>query len=256
MQIPCTAATYTGTTKHWFINDGWFGDPWVHLGDRVHNMPVDACAEEEEPPDCSETPEECEIYNPDPNSPIIVDTAGDGSRLTSAADGVWFDLDADGNKELVAWTLFNSDDGWLAMDRNGNGRIDNGSELFGNHTPAYADQAKPSAAHGFVALAFLENPAYGRSNGDTVIDHNDAPYSRLFVWIDRNHNGESESGELRPVSEVGLAALETDFKESKLRDQHGNEYRQRAVGWWTKNDQPGKVAARYLYDVWLKAVRN
>ena len=139
------------------------------------------------------------------------------------------------------------------MDRNGNGRIDNGSELFGNHTPAYSGLANPTAAHGFIALAFLESPLYGRSNGDTVIDNRDAPYRRLLVWIDRNHNGESEANEPRTVGEVGLQVIETDFKESKQRDRYGNEYRQRAVGWWASQ---GRLTPRYLYDVWLSVYRN
>ena len=73
-----------------------------------------------------------------PNCPIIVDTANDGYHLTSVEDGVRFDLDADGTPELVAWTRPGSDDAFLAIDRNGNGRIDDGTELFGNHTPVYA----------------------------------------------------------------------------------------------------------------------
>ena len=71
-------------------------------------------------------------------SPIIVDTARDGYRLTSVANGVYFDVNADGTPERTAWTRRDSDDAFLAMDRNGNGRIDDGTELFGNYTPAYA----------------------------------------------------------------------------------------------------------------------
>jgi hypothetical protein len=184
-----------------------------------------------------------------PWTPIIVDTAGDGFELTSASDGVWFDLKGDGTPQRIAWTLPDSDDGWLAMDRNGNGRIDNGTELFGNRTPAYADRADPPAANGFIALSFLENPAYGRSVADQVIDVRDAPYRRLVIWIDRNHDGFSESEELRPVGELGLTALETAYEESHQRDRHGNEYHRRALSWWTNQ---GRLASpRFVYDVWL-----
>src|SRR5271155_2603465 len=59
------------------------------------------------------------------NSPIIVDTTGLGFRLTSAEDGVWFDIHADGHPILISWTAAGSGNAFLALDRNHNGRIDN-----------------------------------------------------------------------------------------------------------------------------------
>jgi hypothetical protein len=184
----------------------------------------------------------CEL----PNCSVIVDTARDGYRLTSVEDGVRFDLNTDGVPEQVAWTRPNSDEAFLALDRNGNGQIDDGSELFGNHTPAYADRADVTAANGFEALKFAEGPSYGRSLFDRQIDARDAVYDRLLLWRDLNHNGISEPDELQPVRESGLVAIGTDYKNKKRVDRYGNEFRQRASVIW----EGGEVDD--VFDVWLR----
>ena len=67
-------------------------------------------------------------------SPIIIDTRGAGFHLTSAEDGVVFDIVGDGHPIRIAWTAADSGTAFLALDRNHNGKIDNGKELFGNFT--------------------------------------------------------------------------------------------------------------------------
>jgi hypothetical protein len=63
--------------------------------------------------------------------PVIVSANDSGPQLTSPDDGVYFDLDADGLGQRLAWTLMGSTDAFLAIDENHNGRIDNGNELVG-----------------------------------------------------------------------------------------------------------------------------
>ncbi len=179
-----------------------------------------------------------------PNCPLIVDTTHDGFKLTSPADGVRFDLDADGVAERIAWTEADSDEAFLAMDRNGNGRIDDGSELFGNHTPAFPG-TRITAGNGFEALRFTEGPAFGRSALNGVLEAGDTVFPRLLLWRDANHNGVSEPEELTPVAGSGLTAIETDYKTSRKKDKHGNEFRQRAKGVWDDGDY-------FIYDVWLR----
>jgi hypothetical protein len=181
------------------------------------------------------------------NSPLIVNGDGHGYRLTSVDEGVRFDLDADGTPELVAWTAAGSEDGFLAIDRNGNGTIDDGSELMGDRM-RIAMAMEATAANGFEALKFLESPLNGLvSCADGVIDARDSTWSQLLLWRDRNHNGISEPDELETVAAAGLAAIGTDYKTSRKRDRFGNEFRQ--AGWLTWADG---TSAR-IYDVWLIA---
>ena len=221
-------------------------------------MPVDffkrgTYRQSDPPPTCELAPEVC-----DPGSwsfdwcgcvpytsPIVIDVGGNGFDLTNSDGGVDFNLNNTGGKERLGWTKGNTDDAWLVLDRNANGVIDSGVELFGDLTP----QPTPNAGvkkNGFLALAEYDKKNNG-GNGDGLISTNDAVFSSLRLWRDQNHNGISETNELLPLLSLDIAIIELVYKESKKTDANGNRFSVRAK---VRNDQ-GQQSGRWAWDVYL-----
>lgn len=178
-------------------------------------------------------------------SPIVVDILGNGFAMTSGENGVMFDLEARGTPRLFSWTAEGSDDAWLALDRNRDGLIDSGKELFGNIT---VQEAPPTGEerNGFLALAEYDKIMNG-GNGDGKITRLDLIFDRLRLWRDTNHNGVSESCELFTLPDLGLKKIDLDYRESRRTDEFGNRFKYRAK----VRDAQDASLGRWAWDVFL-----
>ncbi len=161
--------------------------------------------------------EEC---GPGGTTPVVISLIDERYELTPILGGVVFDIDADGSADRVAWTVSGSDDAFLVLDRNANGIIDNGTELFGGVT-----QQPPSVEpNGFAALTVFDAPDNG-GDLDGYITSSDAVFELLSLWLDDNHDGVSDVGELLTLSDAGILFLDLAYGESRKVDDYGNEFR-------------------------------
>lgn len=157
----------------------------------------------------------------EPHTPILIDLDRDLFHLTGLGNPVLFDIDADGELELLSWTSAETLDAFLALDRNGNGSIDDGTELFGNVTPLVDGS---TAENGYIPLSEFDLPALG-GNDNRWIDPGDVIYPELRLWIDHNHNGLSEPDEILGLAEAGVTRIGLHYLMTPFTDQHGNRFR-------------------------------
>jgi hypothetical protein len=141
-------------------------------------------------------------------SPLVLDLMGDGVQPTSPAEGVRFDLLGFGALR-TAWVK--GDDALLALDRNDNGRIDDGTELFGEATGGRPHE------DGFDALATLD------TNHDGKVDSRDAQFENLVLWRDGNSDGVSQRSEVTPLGSAGISSLGVGGVHTPTVDSHGND---------------------------------
>ena len=147
--------------------------------------------------------------------PLILDIDGDGIQTTNPdTSTAYFDFDNSGSRTHSGW--ISAGDGFLVLDRNHNGTIDSGAELFSNFTPL-ANGAL--AANGFDALRDFD------ANKDGIIDRNDAIWSSLRIWRDANGDGTSQSGELLGLDELGIISINLSKDGTIRRLENGNMVR-------------------------------
>ena len=126
-------------------------------------------------------------------TPLIIDLDGDGVEMRRwKKSHARFDMDGDGSRDNVGWV--GKDDGFLVIDRNNNGRIDDGSEL------SFLTE-NPDATSDLDALRSLD------SNGDGIISADDERFGELKIWRDANDNGFTDAGELKTLAEHGIASI-------------------------------------------------
>jgi hypothetical protein len=148
-----------------------------------------------------------------------------------------FELSGKGTSVETDWVAAATP--WLALDRNGNGTIDDGSELFGSMTR----MGKGTARNGFEALAQLD------SNHDGRLDARDPAFARLLLWRDLNQDRRAQPGELTPLARSGVIAIELSYASSAACDARGNCARERAS--LIFKDAQGQVQRGQVIDVWL-----
>jgi hypothetical protein len=181
------------------------------------------------------------------SSPIVIDTDGKGFHLTSAENGVVFDIDGNGHPIQVAWTAPGSTNAFLALPQNG--AITTGKELFGDFTP----QPHSDHPNGFLALAKYDQPKNG-GNGDGVIDRRDAIFSSLVLWIDSNHDGIAQPEEMHSLPDRGVFSISLHYTESRREDKFGNLFHYKSRINVTNQQEDDSQAGPVAYDVFFRTL--
>src|SRR6266542_959538 len=173
-------------------------------------------------------------------SPIVINFDNGGYRLTGADSPVLFDIAATGHPVWIGWTAAGADEAFLCLDRNHNGQIDSGAELFCSATPL---KDGTRASDGFTALAEFDD------NHDGVIDEKDGMWKQILLWRDLNHNGISQPNELTLATDSSLTAIHLDDHWTGRRDVSGNYFRYQAAV--AIQATTSRTAPRPVYDIFF-----
>lgn len=169
-------------------------------------------------------------------SPLVIDLDGGVFRFTGPDQPVSFDIDGDGLMERISWTEPGAGGAFLVLDRNGNGRIDSGIELFGSATP----QPLSLEPQGYIALRVFDESGEG-GNGDGYISDADGVWESLQLWLDDNHDGISQPDELTPIPLTGVRAIDLEYRTSRRRDRNGNLLRYTSAVHFEDHSRPAAV---------------
>lgn len=175
-------------------------------------------------------------------SPILINFERGPYRLTGAESPVLFDISASGTPIRIGWTAADADEAFLWLDRDHDGIVDSGAELFGTATPLHDGH---TASNGFIALREFDDDA------DRRIDSTDAIWSRLLLWRDRNHDGHTQPDEIGPVDGSGIVAISLDEHWTGRRDASGNGFRYQSTIWITRG--ANRAVPEPVYDVFFVA---
>ncbi|MFT4929801.1 MAG: hypothetical protein ACI8WB_005936 [Phenylobacterium sp.] len=172
------------------------------------------------------------------STPLVIDLGQDGIHFGAAGVGVYFDINADAQQNYLQWVAIDGNEAFVVRDLNGNGIVDDGSELFGIGTDM-VQQTRPlknggltpidnpssndsnKALNGFIALAQHDLPALGGTN-DGFIAADDAIWPELALWLDLNADGISSSDEMLSLQSYGITHLDITPKENNRTDAAGN----------------------------------
>ncbi len=166
--------------------------------------------------------------------PLVFDMDGNGVSLLSCADGVMFDIDNDGELDQTGWT--DGRDGLLSVDRNGNGKIDNQSELFGN-----------------IQDGAYQHLANHDTNGDGKIDKDDEIWPYLLMWIDKDRDGETDGRrgrdrELFSMRDIGMESIDINYD---TVDELNAGHSIKSSGTFTRITRGGQRIINRVVEVWL-----
>lgn len=177
--------------------------------------------------------------------PLILDLNKNNKFTSTTENGTYFDFAGDGLAEKTAW--LDNGDGLLVLDRNGNGLVDDGKELFGDKTILEDGSISP---YGFAALSEID------TNDDGVINSFDEEFANLKVWIDENNDGISQEGELHKLSELGIVEIGVNYTKTNITEETGNYISRKSKVTFADGSQTALGELNFIVDTTDTVLKN